>query len=450
MSTVEVAKPPAPYVCLAVSIALTVGLLAVYLPGGHTVRLTVLVLVVGAAAAYVATVHPLATFRLFAAILAVVPYMHVPGTGIPLLLVLSVGIWVSLLFMPAAGFRPGWVEVWLLAIAAVALLSVVATGVSKGSLIEWTAWIAATAVVIPVRFLPEEARAAVIGTFVAGCAAAAVVGIALVRLDPNGEFLRRLSFVGYDAVGDNVQLVPGTETNQIRLTGTFVEPNIAGLILAVGLLLALAYFRGARRILLTVVIGAALLLTLSRAALATVVVAVVLLILISGGRRRGQLLLGAAAAGLGSLAIPTVRERLLNSFGPSDTGSIARALAFQDFPQQLSGHWWWGLGWDREEFRDPVVGRMVNFVANAPLLTIYRGGVILGGLLVVVLIVIVLHSLLAARRSFPASVVCCGVIGMTLVALQLDFPVVIQPPATAVFSFLLGISLASRRWVDHE
>ncbi len=451
MSTLEAAKARTPYGSLAVSCAITIGLLSVYLPGGRTARLTVLVLVAGTIAAYVATVHPLATFRLFALILAVVPYMHVPGTGIPLLLVLSVGIWVSLVSLRGVDFRPGWPEVWMAAIAAVALLSVLATGVSKGSLIEWIAWIAATAVVIPIRFLPESARASVIRTFVLGTAAAAVVGIALVILDPSGQFLGRLSFVGYDATGNNVQLVPGTEVNTIRLTGTFVEPNIAGLILTVGLLLALAHFRRAPRVLLTVVIGAALLLTLSRAALATVVVAIVLLVLISGGRRRGQLLLAGAAAGLGSLAIPTVRERLFNSFGPSDTGSIARALAFQDFPQQLSGHWWWGLGWDREEFRDPVVGRMVNFVANAPLLTIYRGGLVLGGLLVAVLIVIVLRSLVASRRSFPDSVVCCGVIGLTLVALQLDFPVVIQPPATAVFSFLLGISLAAHpRGGTHE
>ena len=38
--------------------------------------------------------------------------------------------------------------------------------------------------------------------------------------------------------------------------------------------------------------------------------------------------------------------------------------------------------------------------------------------------------------------VCCGVIGIVLVALQLDFPIVIQAPATALFSFLVGLSLA--------
>ena len=164
MSTMTGTRSRLPYANLASSITVTIALLAAYLPGGHTTRLTVLVIVTGLVAAYVASVHPLATFRLFAAILAIVPYMHVPGTGIPLLLVLSVGIWVSLLFLRGVDFRPGWVEVWMLAVAAVALLSVFATGISKDALVEYVAWLAATAVVIPLRFLPDHERLSVIRT----------------------------------------------------------------------------------------------------------------------------------------------------------------------------------------------------------------------------------------------------------------------------------------------
>ena len=36
---------------------------------------------------------------------------------------------------------------------------------------------------------------------------------------------------------------------------------------------------------------------------------------------------------------------------------------------------------------------------------------------------------------------CGAVIGFVLVALQLDFPIVLQTPATMVFSFLVGLSL---------
>ncbi|MCW2800860.1 MAG: O-antigen ligase protein [Aeromicrobium sp.] len=441
MSTIHSAPVRAALAPLAVSAGLTTTLVAVMLWGTSTTQIVAFVAIAVLVAAYVTALHPRIIFMGFAAVLGFVPYVHVPGTGIPLLLVLAVGVWVALLFLPDVRFRAGWPEAWLVVLAGVALLSVVATGVSKGSLVEYVAWLAATAVVIPIRHLPEGARRACIRAFVVSCGAAALVGIALVRLDPRGAFLSRLSFVGYNRVGNNVQLVPGRETNVVRLTGTFVEPNIAGLILAVGLLLAVAYLSGVRRVLLTVTIGVALLLTLSRASLGSIVVAVLVLIVFSGGRRRWALLGAALAAGLATLAIPTVRERLFNSFGPSDTGSLERSLAFHDFPQQLQGHWWWGLGWAREEFRDPVIGRTVNFVANAPLLTIYRGGLVLGGLCVLILLVIVLRSVVATQRTFPEAVLASGLIGLSVVALQLDFPVVIQPPATVAFSFLLGLAL---------
>jgi hypothetical protein len=39
-------------------------------------------------------------------------------------------------------------------------------------------------------------------------------------------------------------------------------------------------------------------------------------------------------------------------------------------------------------------------------------------------------------------VLCTAVIGFVLVACQLDFPIVLQAPATVLFSFLVGLSLA--------
>lgn len=443
MSTAVATRARAGLPTLAVAGALTVLLLVPILRGTPEVRLAVLVAAVAGVAGWVTAVHPVLTFRAFAGLLAFAPYADVPGTPVPLLLVLAAGIWVALLFLPGLDVRPGWPEAGLAVLGAVALVSVVATGATPDALVEYVAWLAATAVVVPVRHLPPAARAAVVRTFVHGCALAALLGIVLLRVDPQGLLLGNLWFVGYDATGTNAQFVLGTEANAIRLTGTFVEPNIAGLVLAAGLLLAVATTTGAHRVLLAGVIGGGLVLTLSRSALGTIVVAVLLVIAVSPPVRRARLLLASAAAGLGALAVPVVRERLLNSFGPNDTGSLARKLAFQDFDDSVSGHWWWGLGWDREEFRDPVVGRMVNFVANAPLLTVYRGGVVLGVVAVVLLLVIVVRSLAMARRSFETAVLGCGVAAFCLVALQLDFPVVIQHPAAAVFSFLLGLSLSS-------
>jgi hypothetical protein len=444
MSALVGVRPRETVSALAISGALTVGFLVVFLRGSDATRLVVLATIAAALAAWVTAVHPVAIVRSFAFVLAVVPYFHVPGTGIPLLLVLCVGLWVAMLFLPGLEFHPGWPEALLAVLAGVALISVVASGVSRDAFVEYAAWLAATAVLVPLRFLPDGARKACIHSFVVGCAIAAVAGIVLLRVDPQGVLLSRLSFAGYDRIAFNAQFVPGIERNTLRLTGTYVEPNIAGLVLAVGVLLAVAYMKGLSRVVLTGLIGTALLLTLSRSALGTVAFAFFVLVLMAGGHRRLPLLGAGLAASLGALSIPVVRDRLLNSFGPTDTGSVVRSLAFQDFPEKLQGHWWWGLGWAREEFRDPVVGRMVNFVANAPLLTIYRGGLVLGVTVVLLLIVLSVRSVAAARRDFPEAVLACGVLAFCLVALQLDFPVVIQPPATAVFSLLVGLSLQAR------
>ncbi|MGA9103118.1 hypothetical protein [Aeromicrobium sp.] len=430
------------WVTVAVSVLFTVLPLVVFLPGDRMTREIVLAVAAALVAAYVASVHPFAIFGAFAAVLGFIPYLHVPSTSVPLLLVLSVGVWVALAFLPGVRFHPGAPELWLLALVATALLSAVATGMSGTTIKELAAWVAATAIVVPVRFLPAAARATTVRVFVLSAAAASVLGIVLVRIDPFGVLLERLTIAGYREGRTNVQRVPGTADIATRLTGTFVEPNIAGLVLGAGLLLAVAYFRGPIRVALVVVIGAGLLLTLSRAAIATAAVAGVLLVLRTPGRQRITLVASGLVAGLGALAIPSVQARLLDSFGPSDTGTRARDLAFQEFPRAMQGHWVWGLGWDRDEFRMASLGRVINYVANGPLVTIYRGGVVLGILVVVVLLVLVVRSWFAARRSFEDAVVCCGVIGIVLVALQLDFPIVIQAPATALFSFLVGLSLA--------
>lgn len=423
------------------AIVLAVGGVVALLLGDDSVRAGVLGLLAAGAAAWVTIVHPRVTIAGFASVLALVPYAKVPGTDIPLLLVLALGTWVAIAFLPGIRVRLGAPELLLGILVLVAGLSVIATGSSRMALLEYVSWVAATSVVIPVRFLTADARRGLIRVFILGTAAASLIGIALLRFDPRGLLLGRLSFVGYQPYGDNAQYVPGVDRNSLRLTGTFVEPNIAGLVLAVGFLLAVACTRGWFRGVLVVVIGAGLALTLSRSALATVVLALGLVTLLVPGRRRLALAGSGLLGGLALLAVPAVRERLLLSFGPHDTGSLARELALQQFVSSVGGQWWWGLGWDREEYRSVAVGRTVNFVANAPLFTVYRGGVVLGAVAVLILVVLVLRLGWIPRGSFERLVLAGGVAAFCLVALQLDFPVVIQHPATAVFSVLVGLSL---------
>jgi hypothetical protein len=448
MSTLQL-RPTRPttqtWVTLAISLVLTVVPLTVFLTGDLTTRLVVLAVVAAAVAVYVTCVHPLVIVGTLAVVLGFIPYLHVPGTGVPMLLVMSVGVWVALAFVPGVRFRPGGPELWILLLVGMSLLAILATSATMTSFRELAAWTAATALVVPVRFLPAEARRRMVRVFVLASAAAAALGILLVRIDPYGQLLSRLAIAGYRDGSAGLQRVAGTTDIAVRLTGTYVEPNIAGLVLLVAGLLAVEYFRGVLRIVLVAVIGLALLLTLSRAAIGTGVVAGVLLVLRAKGPARLALLGSGVVATAAALSVPVVRARLFDSFGPSDTGTLARDLALKEFPQVMQGHWWWGLGWDREEFRSAAVGRIVNYVANGPLVTIYRGGVLLGILVLVVLVLLVIRSWLAASRSFEDAVVCCGIIAIVLVALQLDFSIVLQAPATAVFSVLVGLSLAPAR-----
>ena len=442
MSTDQEARVSIPWGTLAVSIVLTAVPLAAFLRGDVHTRVLVLAVALLAIGAYAATVHPVSIFVGLAVVVGCLPYIHIAGTTIPLLLVLAVATWVALPFVPGVRLRPGRCEVWVVALAVIAFVSVAMSDFSKAALIELAAWLVATAVVIPVRFLPRDARTTMVRAFVTATAAASAFGIAVLRLDPNGEFLsKHVNFAGYEEGQVHLHQVPGSGTLTTRLTSTYVEPNIAGLVLAAGVVLAVAYFRGYLRVVLAILIGAALLLTLSRAALGTLVVAGLLVVLRSSGRRRWTALGLVAAAGLAVVAVPRVRVRLIDSFGPSDTGAKDRLQALQEFSQVMADHWTWGLGWARPEFRDAALNRALNFVANAPLLTIYRGGLVLGGLVVLVLVVLVVRSWITARRSFQDAVVCCTVMAFVLVALQLDFPVVTQPPATVILSMLVGLSM---------
>ncbi len=429
-----------PALALGVSVALTVLAVAAVLGGSVGVRALVLALAAAAFAAYAASTHPLSIYAALAVVLGFAPYAHLPGTDIPLLLVLSAGVWVAFASVPDVDFRPGWAETWVVTLALFALVSVVATGLSVGSLIEYVAWVTATSTVTPIRFLPPEARRTIVQVFVGSAAAAAVAGM-LLLVNPSGIVARTLSFTGVDPDSPNIQTVAGSQLVATRLNGTYLEANIAGFILAAAVLLTIVHVDGRMRVALLVVLGTGLLLTLSRSALATVVVALALLVLRSGGRRRRFLIWSGVVGVAGAAAIPAVRNRLLDSFGPTDTGTAARLKALQDFAGVMDGHWFFGLGWDRPEFRDADLNRAANLVANTPLATTYRGGVLLGLLVVVVMVALVVRSWSVSRRSFADAVLASTVIGFVVVALQLDYPVVTQPSATVTISLLVALTM---------
>lgn len=395
--------------------------------------------------------HPYLPLYGVAVTVSVVPYMHLTYTEIPLLLVLLCGSWAGVVLGRRPALRVGWLEWVMILLAFTAAISIGSHGWSGAALQEYGAWIAPTVFALPLTYAPFDVllrfgRILVVGTFIG-----AVAGIVLRVVDPFGVTLSKLAVVGYHGDGGNAQLVPADSGNILRLTGLYVESNIAGLVLLTGLIFAVALFRGVPRVVLAGVIGTALTLTLSRSAIGTVVVAAFLVLVVSrADRQLKRLIVGSGVLGVFlAFATPIIRARLFESFGPNDTGSTARSQALEQFVTSVDGHWWTGIGWVREEFRESAVAATVNYVANAPLLTIYRGGLVIAIPFVIMLLAAALRSARLLRRgTTTAAVLGAGLIAMVVVALQLDFPVVTQAPATTVLAIFIGF--VAHRGFDPE
>src|SRR5262249_458813 len=140
-----------------------------------------------------------------------------------------------------------------------------------------------------------------------------------------------------------------------RLVGTW-GANGAGIALLVALLLGLVLFRGWLRNCLAIVLAAALLLTLSRQAIFTLLVGLLLVFVLHTMRARDRWwALGSFALLVGVVfSVPFIRNRLLGAFNRSDVGASARREALHNLPHLLAGHWLFGLGWDRPEFKSGV------------------------------------------------------------------------------------------------
>lgn len=419
----------------------TVAIVLVTLVGNDATQLATLAVVCLTLFVYTAVVHPRIPLVAFGAVLGVAPYMHVPGTELPALLALCAWMWLVYLLLPETELHWGWVEIAVLALAVAVVLSVVATGTDTRALIEATAWLAATSLVVPLCGLPETLRASICRVFASSAVVGSAFGFAIIFGAP-GWLRRALRPLGYDPAGNVRQISDEALTE--RLTGTYLEPNVAGLILLVAVIVATIHLSGRWRIIAVGVIGLALLLTLSRSAIGAAGVAGIVTV-IRTPRYRPQLVALGGSVGALALLIPRVRNRLLGSFGSGDVGFADRLAAFRAFPEQVDGHWWWGLGWNRPEFRDSVAAATTNFVANGPMLTVYRGGAVLGALVTLIAVILLIRSWAVAGRSFQAALLAGGLIGIGLVTFQLDFPIVNQAPATTVASLVIALTLVAAR-----
>ena len=413
---------------------------------GVAVRLAAALLVSLPLGLWVAIRAPLVMYRLFAVVLGALPFGTLPGFPLPLVLLLGVSIGATAIVQLPQQRKDApftaleWAAVVLIVVSAASMLVNLTSGFDVS---EFAKWLIATSALLSLGRLNASAIRTVGRSFVVGSAAAAVFALVLLVFDPSGSRLSLLSFFGYGTTGDdNLRYVFDASGATVRLTGTYVDPNIGGLFLFVALLLAMACFRGVLRIGFVALLGVSMALTLSRAAIFSTLVAILVLFAVQnltfGKKLRVFTVLAVGASAL--LLIPAVQNRLLASFGKFDRGSTDRVDALRDFPKLMDGHWLFGLGWGRLEFRDSAAGIAVNYVANSPLLTVYRGGVIVGLAFVALLIVALIASWRGLRSgNLGLGVVGAGFVGFAAVALQVDFPVVTIPPVTALFSLLLAV-----------
>lgn len=402
--------------------------------------LALLVLIAGFA---VVVLEPRWIYASYAFVLGAIPFALTPGAGQPVVLVLAVMVWGAVLTHPIAQTRTSRVEiaVGLLVVTSVAAMVMTADGVAY--YVEFAKWLLATSVVFALlRLDRRDLRLfGVVFSYAVGLGATFALGMFF--LDKAGSSMNRLAFLGYGStgtIGTHLRFYVVENTTVVRLTGTYVDPNAAGIFLFVGLALSLTLLAGWRRLLIGGVIALALLATLSRSNIFSVVVAVVIFLLfqlMSTGKRL-FIVLASIIGAAGALRVPTIYNRIFRSFSSSDKGSRDRADALAHFLDSMKGNWWFGRGWGAPEFTDEIVGYKTNYVANSPLLTIYRGGIFVGLAFALVLTAgaVVAHRNMR-KQPWESGVIGAAFIGFSLVALQLDFPIVTHAPMTMVFSVLL-------------
>lgn len=395
------------------------------------------------AAVYVGLRHPLWFFWGLAVVMGGLPFGRIPGVGVPMWQPLAFGAVVATFFHPRFRRSSHPIEFAMWALFLTSMVSVMVTGQSFADISIFVRWGIATMVLFALARLAPEHVATFGRIFTVTAALNGAYGVFVIFIDPDYTTLGYLRVIGYvpEALISRVAYAGEAVATTIRLGGTWVEPNGAGLNLALALALAVLLFRGWHRMALVAVISVALVLTLSRASIFTVIAGVLLVLVFHpmAGRARAALLGMVIAGVIAGLSIEPIRRRFLSSFGSGDAGSAARADALTVFPGQMSGHWGFGWGWARREFIDSAYAYVFNLPSNAPLVTLYRGGSFAFIAFMVVAIIGCVYGYRAVRsRSFPLALYGGIFIGLVVVQMQLDHPLAGTPSGALTYSMFLG------------
>jgi hypothetical protein len=416
--------------------------------GGVSGQLGIALLVLIAGSAGV-LLHPTWVYRALAVVLGAVPVSVVPGSGTPLVLLLAVAVWFALVTHPIAETRTSWLEIAVAGLVITSLVSLIVTAQGFRDYAEFVKWLVATSLVFALLRLDRRELRVFGKIFVWSLWVGALFAIAVFFLDKAGNSMNYLSPLGYGrtgVIGTHLRGYTLDDVFVVRLSGTYSDPNAAGIFMLVGFAISVALLRGWPRLITSSVLCFALLISLSRSAIFSVVVAVILLLLFQRMSTGHRLAIFTASALLStaSMMVPAIYGRIVTSFGSQDKGSQDRVAAIDSYLDSMKGGWWFGLGWGRPEFTDETVGVKTNYVANSPLLSIYRGGIFVGIAFVLILVAGAVLAHQNARKSpWESGVIGAVFVGFAIVGLQLDFPVVTIPPTTMAWSVLIAFLSAN-------
>jgi hypothetical protein len=431
---------------LLIVAATAVGVSVCLMAGGTAVTAAFLAmfLVIGG---YVGLAHPTWLLWILAVVIAVLPAGYLPGTPIPMIFALTVAVLLATVLHPreVREFVP--LERALCLLVAVGGVSVVATLHGAVDIVEYVKWSSAVLLVIALlRLRPDQLR--LFGqVFVVASAVSAGLGLAMLTVDSSARTFDLLSPFGYDSASAGRFVFNGASVTA-RLSGTYIDPNAAGIGFLAALMISMLVFDGRRRWVLAIVLFAAIAMTLSRAAIFSVVLGLLLMLAFHTMSTRGRALIaGSLVGGMVLLsAFPASRRRIFSSFGDDDTGSTARSDALREFPGKMDGHWLFGHGWGIAEFKDPEQAFTINYVANAPLLSVYRGGVLVGVVFTAIMIYGCYLAYRCLRSSRPwVALYGGGFFAFFVLGMQLDFSTVTIPVSVTDLSLMLVYLIVALR-----
>ena len=167
---------------------------------------------------------------------------------------------------PIAETRTSWLELSVALLVVTSIIAFIITFSGSRDLVEFAKWLIATSMVFALLRLSRQELRLFGLVFVYGACLGAIFAMGIYFFDKSGRSLSLLSFIGYGGASfhdTNLRFYILGDSMVTRLTGTYIDPNGAGISMLIAVALAVALLRGWQRQIVVPVLLAALLITLT-------------------------------------------------------------------------------------------------------------------------------------------------------------------------------------------